>query len=192
MNSKEWEEIYSSKTFKNKNEYPSEEIVSYLMKKYGSLENRANINCLDLGCGWGNNLKFLRDKGFSYSGVDFSESACRYCKLSHENIYHASVDKLPFLNETFDVVFDRMCIQHNPIEKIEEIFKEVYRVLAKSGNFYSILVEKANYKNNTTYLSRSQIEKLSSDFSTFEIDYSERSFEGGKYLIRSNILVAIK
>ena len=61
MFKKEWENSYSSETLQNKYEYPSEEIINFLMHKYSYLNDRSNINILELGCGWGNNLKFLKD-----------------------------------------------------------------------------------------------------------------------------------
>ena len=58
MFKEEQENDYESDSFRNKNEYPSEQVVSFLMKNYGDLKDRSNINILDLGCDWGNNLKF--------------------------------------------------------------------------------------------------------------------------------------
>nr|WP_320664431.1 class I SAM-dependent methyltransferase [Prochlorococcus sp. MIT 1223] len=192
MNSKEWEDSYSSNSFSNKNEYPSEEIVSFIMRRFSDVKDFSNIECLDLGCGWGNNLRFLKDKGFSYSGVDFSKTAINHCKLNHKNVYCNSVEDMPFPNESFDVAFDRMCIQHNELSKIPKIFSEVHRVLKSSGVFFSILVEKANYNYTTSYLSRDQIEEISSIFSSINLDYIERSYEGGHHIVRANILTAIK
>ena len=52
----EWEKSYSSNSFENKNEYPSEEVISFIMRNYGSVEDRSKINVLEVGCGWGKNL----------------------------------------------------------------------------------------------------------------------------------------
>lgn len=190
--SMEWENSYSSNEFTNKNEYPSLEIVAFLMRSYGTLTDRSKVNVLDLGCGWGNNLSFLRDKGFSYSGIDFSESAINHCKKSHQNVYCGDFKNLPFENESFDVVFDRMAVQHNPINSISTIFKEVHRVLKPGGKFYSILVEKADYSYSTTYLNSSQIRELAHEFSEIQIDYTKQTFNGGNRLIISNQLLAVK
>ena len=55
----DWEKVYSASIFRNKNQYPSEEIISFMMRNYGELKNKSSIKVLDMGCGWGNNLKFL-------------------------------------------------------------------------------------------------------------------------------------
>ena len=53
------------------------------MHRFSSLPDKSNIKILDLGCGKGNNLKFYQDKGFSYLGVVFSESAIEHWKKNH-------------------------------------------------------------------------------------------------------------
>ncbi len=188
----EWEGVYSSETFMHKNEYPSLEIVSFLMKRYGRLTDRSQISVLDLGCGWGNNLKFLKEKGFNYFGVDFSESAVKHCLENHKNISCCSLEDLPFESNSMDVIFDRMAIQHNEPKVIEKIFAEVHRVLKKDGVFYSILVDKADYDFYTTFLSVKEIKDLSQKFDRIELDYQETSMNNGKNIYRANILTAYK
>ena len=114
----EWEKSYSSNSFENKNEYPSEEVISFIMRNYGSVEDRSKINVLEVGCGWGNNLNFFKHKGFSYTGIDFSSTAVEHCLINHKNVFCCSMHDMPFQTNTFDVVVDRMAIQHNPIEII--------------------------------------------------------------------------
>ena len=36
----DWEKVYSSSIFRNKNQYPSEEIISFMMRNYGELKNK--------------------------------------------------------------------------------------------------------------------------------------------------------
>ena len=192
MFKKEWENAYSSDSFRHKNEYPSEEVVSFLMQNYGDLKDRSNINILDLGCGWGNNLKFFKDKGFSYSGIDFSDSAVKHCRKYHDNIFCCSMDKLPFENQYFDVVIDRMAIQHNKFEIIKSTFNEIFRVLKKSGFLFSILIEKGDYQFGTTYLSKSDISFLTKDFIKKEIDYVKKSYNNQEKVMICNILKAQK
>ena len=129
----DWEEVYSADTFRDKNEYPSEEIVSFIMRNYGASEHKEVINVLDMGCGWGNNLKFLKDKGFCGVGVDISKTAIQYCKSSGYTASVCDFSKLAFSDNSFDIVFDRQAIQHNTINNIKKTLSEVKRVLDKFG-----------------------------------------------------------
>jgi ubiquinone/menaquinone biosynthesis C-methylase UbiE len=162
------------------------------MRKYGRAADKSQFNVLDLGCGWGNNLKFLADKGFSYSGVDFSKAAVEHCKMSHPSVFHTNLDDLPFKDESFDFAFDRMAIQHNSKEVIKDIFNEVHRVLKPGGTFYSILVSKAEYDYVTSFLSKDEIKDLAQMFSSIGFDYQESSLNNGQTTFRSNILTATK
>ena len=192
MYKKEWEDSYSSQKIQNKNEYPSEEVIFFLMHRFSNLRDKSNIKILDLGCGWGNNLKFFQDKGFTYFGVDFSESAIAHCKKNHKNVFCCSIDKLPFESNKFDVVIDRMAMQHNPLDIIQKTFFEVKRVLKKEGVFYSNFVEKANYTFKTTYLSIADIKKYASIFSSIDMESIVRSKENGELISKVNILTATK
>tara|TARA_B100000886_G_scaffold335220_1_gene291960 strand:- start:2136 stop:2714 length:579 start_codon:yes stop_codon:yes gene_type:complete len=189
---KEWEDSYSSNQLQNKNQYPSEEVIHFLMHKFSKSKDKSKINILELGCGWGNNLKFLKDQGFSYVGVDFSESAIKHCKKYHKNVYCCSIDQLPFKSDKFDIVLDRMAIQHNPMNIIKKTFLEVKRVLKDNGFFYSNLVEEANYTFKTTYLTTFDIKNISSIFSKVDLESVVRYKENGEIISKINILIATK
>tara|TARA_Y100000991_G_C21876646_1_gene307601 strand:+ start:184 stop:771 length:588 start_codon:yes stop_codon:yes gene_type:complete len=191
----EWEKSYSSNSFENKNEYPSEEVISFIMGNYGSVEDRSKINVLEVGCGWGNNLNFFKHKGFSYTGIDFSSTAVEHCLINHKNVFCCSMHDMPFPSNTFDVVVDRMAIQHNPMEIIKETFEEVRRVLKKSGSLFSILIDECStnkYSFKTTYLNQNKIKEFTKAYSDISLDYQIRSTNSGKNFSRVNILTAQK
>lgn len=78
---KSWEEnIY----FKGKqlNVYPYDVLVSIVAKNFFHIpkENKKKIKVLDLGCGAGNNAKFLAENGLSVYGIDGSATAISTCK----------------------------------------------------------------------------------------------------------------
>jgi len=76
----ERENIYKSSSARHKNIYPSEVIISWVKNNYGHLSKSATkkIKCLDFGCGWGNNLYFLKKEGFDCYGIDLSETAIKH------------------------------------------------------------------------------------------------------------------
>ena len=64
----EWNENYKNTESRHKNIYPSEMLVSWIYKKFKGME----LSALDIGCGYGNNLRFLIDNGFDAHRFDFS------------------------------------------------------------------------------------------------------------------------
>lgn len=191
-NQKEWEESYGSSGFRNKNQYPDIDLVSFVMNRFGSRPDKKNIRILELGCGWGNNLRFFKDQGFSYTGVDFSRSAIQYCLLSHKNVFEMDFRKLDFQENAFDCVIDRMAIQHNPKQDLPLIFESVYKILKKEGVFLTFLIEKADYNFVTSYLQEEEIRNLTKNFHSVEIDYMERSYSDQKSIVRTNIATCTK
>ncbi|MCK4553670.1 class I SAM-dependent methyltransferase [Candidatus Parcubacteria bacterium] len=181
----EWENIYDSSFFHHKNKYPSTEIVSFVMGNFSRIERgrRSKIKILDLGCGWGNNLRFLKEEGFAYYGIDFSQTAIEHCKKIFKNVVCGDISNLPYESNFFDCVFDRMAIQHNPKENMQKFFNEVFRALKPNGLFFSILTSKANYNLITSYLSKKEIKKLAAKFSDVKIDYCKLSLDNKLSLI---------
>ncbi|GAB4024260.1 MAG: hypothetical protein Fur0010_27560 [Bdellovibrio sp.] len=97
-----------------------------------------NLRLLDFGCGPGDNsLRFSRI-GFHVTGFDISESNIKNCytlfeknKMSERGEFLVSVaEKLPFENETFDVVAGIDILHHVDIPKA---MLEVRRVLKEGG-----------------------------------------------------------
>ena len=184
----DWEEVYSADTFRNKNEYPSGEVVSFIMRNYGALGHKELIHVLDMGCGWGNNLKFLKDKGFCGVGVDISKTAVQHCKSSGYTASVCDFSKLPFSDSSFDIVFDRQAIQHNTIENIKKTLNEVKRVLKKGGVFFSIMISEADYDVDTTYITEKKAQKLLTDFKIISIDKQSRTYDNQKIKNESLII----
>ena len=60
---------------------------------------------MELGCGWGNNLRFLKDLNFNYFGIDQSKTATNYCKKYYKNIFCCNFSNVPFDNQFFEIVW---------------------------------------------------------------------------------------
>lgn len=183
-NQKEWEEVYNSSEESHKNIYPSELIIGWIKRNFSSKikrDERINYKALDLGCGWGNNLKFLKDEGFNAYGIDFSQKAVDALKPEFkENVQVMNFSRLDFEDNSFDIIIDRSAVQHNSKKDIELIFNEVYRVLKPNGRFYSIM---AKTKNNDFYmelLDKEDIERITSKFKDLEINYISRTQNNGQ------------
>jgi len=106
--------------------------------------NKCQGALLDLGCGDGNKSYIFEKLGFDVTGIDASstciEQAKNKCPTSHF-VCKKLQDKLPFPDNTFDVIFSFSVFQY--IDH-ESILKECRRVLKHNGHI--ILIE--NLKNN--------------------------------------------
>ena len=95
-----------------------------------------NFSALDVSCGTGEGLLMLREKTSGrIAGVDISEEMLKIAKkkVGGKNIElkKAQVDKIPYANETFDVVISTEAFHHYP--NPENAVKEMTRVLKKGG-----------------------------------------------------------
>ncbi|QQG42233.1 MAG: class I SAM-dependent methyltransferase [Candidatus Woesebacteria bacterium] len=89
---------------------------------------------LDLGCGDGLNVHILYKKGVkNIFGVDISDALIKSAKrlTPKAKFYLASAEKLPFKDETFDVVLVDSVFHH--FMKYRKALGEINRVLKKKG-----------------------------------------------------------
>ena len=133
----DWELIYKEDGFRNKNEYPSEDVVSYVMRNYGNLFNKEEISILEIGSGWGNNLTFFKDKGFSYVGVDISQTAVDAAKKKGVNakVFDLFNDDMKKLGD-FDYITMFEVLEHIP--NAEEAMLKIKDAFKSKTCFFSI------------------------------------------------------
>jgi ubiquinone/menaquinone biosynthesis C-methylase UbiE len=97
---------------------------------------------LDLGCGWGRILKPVMDRGAHAIGLDISEEMLALSdKHLRKNGYTPHLvrgdgTRLPFRDNTFDMVYSFLVLQHLSKENGRDIFNEVKRILKSSGVAY--------------------------------------------------------
>jgi Methylase involved in ubiquinone/menaquinone biosynthesis len=110
-----------------------------------------NHAVLDIGCGGGNAVALMLEKvtqGKVY-GVDYSEVSVAQTKQKNKAainegracVQQASVSKLPFEDEQFDVVTAFETIYFWP--NLAQDFREVHRVI-KSGGWFAVICELAD------------------------------------------------
>ncbi len=106
---------------------------------------KSSDSILDVGCGTGSGLRFLSQKGVKkLTGIDLSPEMIKRArqKLPKEvTLKVASVEQLPFPDNSFDMVVNTEAFHHFPEPKAA--IKEMARVLKKEGllcisdvNFY--------------------------------------------------------
>ncbi len=102
-------------------------------------EEAVNKNVLDYGCGMGEIIRFARQKGFSFWGVDnYYDDELPDYDLQHLDLrvqqYVKLLDpsgKCPFENESFDFIYSNQVIEH--IDDLYHTVEEFYRILKPGG-----------------------------------------------------------
>lgn len=93
---------------------------------------------LDVGCGTGEYLKNLSQKGYKCYGVEPAESMRDQAQLLNPgiSIKDATIDQLPFENNTFDFVMAIEVLRYLHPADIASGYREIFRVLKPGGSFY--------------------------------------------------------
>ncbi len=85
------------------------------------------LSLLDVGCGWGQALRFFADKGMICHGFDPAPEAVDYGLRHNLKLKHAGMDSMDVFNQKFDVVMLNNVLEHlaNPVEAIKEISEKM-------------------------------------------------------------------
>ena len=89
-----------------------------------------NPRILDVGCGTGGNLEMLGKFGAA-EGVDVSDDALAFCRAKGLKAHKGLAEKLPFADESFDVVTALDVVEH--LDDDAAGLKEMNRVLKNGG-----------------------------------------------------------
>ena len=144
-----------------------------LIERYESAEERFAV---DLGCGRGEWLVSLMEKGWSAKGVELNPEMCLEARESGADVFEG--DLLAFLktlaDESIDLLTAFHVIEHLPVDIVGEVFHESARVLKPSG---CLLFETPNPENlhvgtNLFYLDPTHQKPLSPELVQFMANWS--------------------
>lgn len=105
---------------------------------------------LDIGCGNGSQLSYLKHHGWKVIGLDLSEQASEVAKKNFGiDVYVGELENLPYPPNTFDFIIMSHVLEHvtSPVETL----KRVKELLKPDGVVY---VEVPNYESFSRKLSR--------------------------------------
>ena len=98
-------------------------VLSELLKV---LDLPARADILDVGCGTGGNLVFLKAYG-NVDGCDYAEEALRYCAMRGFNhVRQADICDLPYTDESYDLITCLDVIEHVRLDTVA--FSELARI----------------------------------------------------------------
>ncbi|MCS7093090.1 MAG: UMP kinase [Patescibacteria group bacterium] len=128
---------------------------------------------LELGCGLGKIVKYLRMFGVDARGIDFSKKAYELAeKEIKPYLLIAEATRLPFKDNEFDLVYSHNLLEKLEYDKIRKTIKEsirvsrkyiVHRIFTKESLLYQ-LFNKRDF-SDISFFYRRQWEKIFSDFS---------------------------
>jgi SAM-dependent methyltransferase len=105
-----------------------------------------SLKVLDLGCGRGEWLELLTEKGYQAQGVDLDLDMLEECKKLNLNHHHG--DALEYLksqaSDSFDVISSFHLIEHLPFDVLQALVIETLRVLKPTG---ILILETPNSEN---------------------------------------------
>lgn len=97
------------------------------------LDQHAKV--LDLGCGPGIESKKLAVAGFNVTGFDLSDGLIEIARQQNPGLVFIQGDmrKLPYPEDQFDGVFAKASLLHVPKQDMENVLREVRRILKSKG-----------------------------------------------------------
>lgn len=133
--------VCSNNPFTRAQYYPSDYWIDLLDWTAKKISTRPSV-IADIGCGTGNLIDCITEHygdAFIY-GVDLSEDALepakqRFKKYDNIQFKVGSLDRLPFGDESVDVITCTEVLEHTFPEVFTRCFAEVKRVLKKDGYF---------------------------------------------------------
>ncbi len=103
-------------------------------------DKKASASVLDLGCGTGRNISFVKDhvkKSYEYFGIDYSSACIAYAQSQyrkHGVIFLQHDGKiLPFPSGSFDFIVSSHVLEHIAKKDAEIYVREISRILKKGG-----------------------------------------------------------
>ena len=141
-----WDELFTKEIFRWKN------IHDGVIELADWLDQKHNVQILDLGCGAGRHSVYLEKRGYHVVGMDLSWNGLGFTQdqLNNEqlpsDLVMADMISLPYRNNFFDAVVSIHVIFHNPLSKIRQTIAEILRVLRPGGVAVITFQSKRSYR----------------------------------------------
>lgn len=149
-NSKEyWDKGYWGKNIQdNKTDFLKD---NWMEKYINEIEKVEDKKAIDLGCGLGQDTKWLLDRGFDVLSCDISDIALEKLKelVPNSKTMQLNVkEKLPFDDNSIGLINANLSIHYFNMKDTMEIFNDIYRVLKPNGLF----IGRVNSDKNEGYV----------------------------------------
>lgn len=163
----QWNEIFDNHIKSNK------EIKDNVwLDKYYDNIIKNSFNILDLGCGCGENVKYLLEKEKNVSACDYSDSAIKIINTNFPSVKTKVFDMsdgLEYNDNTFDLIIAELSIHYFSEEVTLNIISELKRILNKNGNLILKVNSVKEFENG-----ESQGKQIEKNF--FELNNKKKRF----------------
>jgi len=142
-----WDDFINKVKIGERQKDPPDEIVGKLSKLIPS-----DSKVLDISVGYGQNSEYFIERGFDVYGTDISELAIKEMKEIYPDynwIVHDTLEKFPFKNNYFDLIFARLSLHYFKKEDVDRILLDIFRMTKINGYFY-VMVKCSNTGNLDT------------------------------------------
>lgn len=147
-----WENDY----YKNLQESEKDFLKDTFLSKYEELISKVEPKrVLDLGCGLGQDTKWLRGRGLKVTACDFAKQAVQQVQQicpEAEAIVLDMREGLPFKNGSFGLVNANLSLHYFSIDETAKIWAEIYRILAPGGKLIGVVNSARNGYANDGYV----------------------------------------
>ncbi len=109
------------------------------LEKYMKYINKES-KILELGCGLGNNTKYLAEHNFYEVATDLSNVAIEYVKkqIPQTDVRILDLTKpFPFDDNSFDIIIADLCLHYFSSETTIKVMNEIKRVLKNGGRLFA-------------------------------------------------------
>ena len=111
-------------------EYDGTEIYEVLSKNL-----KDNSSLLELGCGPGNDITYLKEH-YSVTGSDLSDEFLKRCKERFEDLPFIKPDAVSIdTNETYDCLFSNKVLHHLTFEELGKSLNRQQSIIKRNGIF---------------------------------------------------------
>jgi SAM-dependent methyltransferase len=101
---------------------------------------------LDAGCGRGDVVAHLLRQGYQACGVELSAHAVSHGVVKTGEVMQGSLDKLPFPDRSFDLVFSSEVLEHIAADRIPVVVRELVRI-CRTRLFLTISLRPSSQNN---------------------------------------------
>lgn len=156
-----WDNIYQ-KYKKDGEEYATlqkgliPEFLDFIQK-----HNFETKKVLDIGCGNGKYLVFLKSLGFKTDGIDSSPTAVEMVKEvlnDDSNIFLADIYEYDLPKEKYDLIISIAAIHHGLKEQVKRAIKQIYPALLLGGRFFVTLPDNNGSAHWTMMIDHKEVE----------------------------------
>ncbi len=156
-----WDNIYK-KYQQDGEEYAT--LKKGLIPEFLEFINNHNFSikrALDLGCGNGKYLVYLRNKGFEVTGIDSSQTAIDMTKEALDGDFEiicADMYNHVLPANNYDLIISIAAIHHGLKKQVVRVIQEIYQALIPGGYFFITLPDNDGSAHWTNMVKHREIE----------------------------------